>query len=247
MDQGRRFPSRDAPCFPRALCCSQTGQTPCPVLLFRGGGGDRGSCPEPGPRQGGPRGGVSRGGCQAAVGGGSGRGVPSCVPASRSPMALSPCPQVTSPQRGLGSLLLLGDPWDLRRVGGAGVCRIITPSAGQVCRGEGWGPSGPPTEGLLCLCRSERADCPLHQAPDRKDPHQEAGGPWGGCSGTNGGSQGGSGPLRDQVWALGASSGGVLHWVCPLQSVSWGPRHRCWEERDNFPAPPGQQEDPTSV
>lgn len=114
------------------------------------------------------------------------------------------------PQQGLGSLLLPGDPWDLRR-GGAGACRIITPSAGQVGRGEGWGPSGPPTERLLCLCRSERADRPLHQAPDREDPHQEAGGPWRGCPGTNGGSRGGPGPLRGRVWALGASSGGILH------------------------------------
>lgn len=48
--------------------------------------------------------------------GGWGAGVPSCVPTSRRPMALSSCPQVTTPQRGLGSFLLPGDPWDLRRV-----------------------------------------------------------------------------------------------------------------------------------
>lgn len=80
--------------------------------------------------------------------------------------------------------------WEIRGTQGRqeGACRVLTPSTySGWTEDEGRDPPGPPLclpfillplRGSWCLCRSERADCPLHQAPDREDPHQEAGGPW---------------------------------------------------------------------
>lgn len=54
-------------------------------------------------------------------------------------------------------------------------CRAFFPSPTQGGQSEEPTLKRSELRGCGCFCRSERADCTLHQAPHRKDPHQEAG------------------------------------------------------------------------
>lgn len=54
-------------------------------------------------------------------------------------------------------------------------CRAFFPSPTQGGQSEEPTLKRSELRGCGCLCRSERADCTLHQAPHREDPHQEAG------------------------------------------------------------------------